>query len=118
LRIERGKQECGMPRVRYIEPGGREHVLELPVGSSVMRGAMDAGIDGIEAQCGGNCICATCHCYVQPPWLDILPAPSDDERLMLGNVAAERRPGSRLSCQLIVSPALHGLSVQFPERQS
>jgi 2Fe-2S ferredoxin len=107
-----------MPRVRYIEPGGRERTLELSAGSSLMRGAVDAGIDGIEAQCGGNCACATCHCYVQPPWLDKLPPPSEDERLMLSNVAAERRPNSRLSCQLIASEALDGLTVQFPDRQS
>jgi 2Fe-2S ferredoxin len=107
-----------MPRVRYIEPGGREHTLELNAGSSLMRAAVDAGIDGIEAQCGGNCACATCHCYVQPAWLDKLPPPSDDERLMLSNVAAERRSNSRLSCQLVATPALDGITVQFPERQS
>ena len=107
-----------MPRVTYIEPGGRAQTLELPAGTSVMRGAVDAGVDGIEAQCGGLCACATCHCYVQPPWLDKLPPPSDDESLMLSNVAAERRPNSRLSCQLIVEPALDGLTVRFPDRQS
>ncbi|MGA2023463.1 MAG: 2Fe-2S iron-sulfur cluster-binding protein [Steroidobacteraceae bacterium] len=107
-----------MPRVRYIEPSGREVTLELESGQSLMRGAVDAGVDGIEAQCGGHCICATCHCYVQPPWLDKLPAPSDDERLMLSNVAAKRLPESRLSCQLIASSALDGLTVRFPDRQS
>jgi ferredoxin, 2Fe-2S len=107
-----------MPRVTYIEPGGRVQTLELAAGTSVMRGAVDAGVDGIEAQCGGLCACATCHCYVQQPWLDKLPPPSDDERLMLSNVAAERRPNSRLSCQLMVEPALDGLTVRFPDRQS
>jgi 2Fe-2S ferredoxin len=107
-----------MPRVTYIEPGGRSQTLQLDAGTSVMRGAVDAAIDGIEAQCGGLCACATCHCYVQQPWLDKLPPPSDDESLMLSNVAAQRRPNSRLSCQLIVEPALDGLSVQFPDRQS
>jgi len=107
-----------MPRVRYIEPDGREVTLVLNAGESVMRGAMDAGLAGIEAQCGGNCICATCHCYVAPEWLDKLKPPSDDEQLMLGNVAAERRHDSRLSCQLVVEDALDGLTVRFPERQS
>jgi 2Fe-2S ferredoxin len=83
-----------------------------------MRGAMDAGLQGIEAQCGGNCACATCHCYVQPEWLDKLKPPSEDELVMLNNVAAERRPNSRLSCQLMVENALDGLTVQFPDRQS
>jgi 2Fe-2S ferredoxin len=107
-----------MPRITYIEPDGRSQTLQLAAGSSVMRGAVDAGIDGIEAQCGGLCACATCHCYVQQPWLDKLPPPSDDESLMLSNVAAQRRPNSRLSCQLMVEPALDGLTVQFPDRQS
>jgi 2Fe-2S ferredoxin len=107
-----------MPRVTYIEPDGRARTLVLAEGTSVMRGAMDAGLEGIEAQCGGNCSCATCHCYVQEPWLDKLKPPSDDERLMLSNVAAERRANSRLSCQLIVGPALDGLTVEFPDRQS
>jgi ferredoxin, 2Fe-2S len=107
-----------MPRVTYIEPGGRAQTLELAAGTSVMRGAVDAGVDGIEAQCGGLCACATCHCYVQQPWLDRLPPPSDDESVMLSNVAAERRPNSRLSCQLIVEPAVDGLTVRFPDRQS
>ena|ERR1700679_2964993 len=107
-----------MPRVVYIEPDGRSRELELKVGQSVMRGAMDAQLEGIEAQCGGQCACATCHCYVQAPWLDKLPAPLDDELFMLSNVAAERRPESRLSCQLVVTPALDGLTVRFPDRQS
>ena len=107
-----------MPRVTYIEPDGRAQTLQLETGSSVMRGAVDAGIEGIEAQCGGNLACATCHCYVQADWLDKPQPPSDDELVMLGNVAAERRPNSRLSCQLTVEPALDGLTVQIPDRQS
>jgi ferredoxin, 2Fe-2S len=107
-----------MARVTYIEPDGRAVTLEVDSGHSVMSAAMDAGLEGIEAQCGGNMICATCHCYVQEPWLEQLPAPSADEQLMLQNVAAERRQNSRLSCQLIVQPELDGLTVQFPERQS
>lgn len=107
-----------MPKVTFIEPGGRAVTLELTSGQTLMRAAMDAGLDGIEAQCGGNCSCATCHCYVQPPWLDKLKPPSDDERLMLLNVAAERLPNSRLCCQLVAEDALDGLTVQFPDRQS
>src|SRR5665213_1002051 len=107
-----------MPRIVYIEPDGREVALELATGQSLMRGAIEAGVDGIEAQCGGACACATCHCYVRPGWLDKLKPPSDDELLMLSNVAAERRPNSRLSCQLIVEAGLDGLTVQFPDRQS
>jgi len=107
-----------MPRITYIEPDGRAVTLEVKPGLSLMRAAMEAGLEGIEAQCGGNCSCATCHCYVQPEWLDKLKPPSDDERLMLTNVAAERRTNSRLSCQLIAEKSLDGLTVRFPDRQS
>jgi len=107
-----------MPSVRFIEPDGREITLQLAAGQTLMRAAMDAGLEGIEAQCGGNCACATCHCYVDPQWLDKLKPPSDDERMMLGNVAAELRPNSRLSCQLVAEDALDGLTVRFPDRQS
>ena len=107
-----------MPRITYIEPDGRAVTLALKTGQTLMRAAMDAGLTGIEAQCGGNCCCATCHCYVQPQWLDKLRPPSDDEQLMLVNVAAERRPNSRLSCQLVADDSLDGLTVQFPDRQS
>ncbi len=107
-----------MPRVTYIEPDGRAVTLEVANDASVMSAAMNAGLEGIEAQCGGNMSCATCHCYVQAPWLRKLPPPSTDERLMLKNVAAEMRDNSRLSCQLIVRPELDGLTVQLPERQS
>jgi ferredoxin, 2Fe-2S len=105
-------------RVICLEPDGREVTLEVPAGASVMSAAMAAGVEGIEAQCGGNMACATCHCYVQEPWPARLPPPSDDERLMLRNVAAELRANSRLSCQLTVQPELDGLTVQFPDRQS
>lgn len=107
-----------MPQVTYIEPDGRAVALEVATGASVMSAAMNAGLEGIEAQCGGNMICATCHCYVQDPWQQKLPPPSADEQLMLQNVAAELRDNSRLSCQLIMRPELDGLTVQFPERQS
>ncbi|HEY3808783.1 MAG TPA: 2Fe-2S iron-sulfur cluster-binding protein [Steroidobacteraceae bacterium] len=107
-----------MPRITYLEPGGRAVTLQLQNGQTLMRAAMDAELEGIEAQCGGNCSCATCHCYVQADWLDKLKPPSEDERLMLLNVAAERRPNSRLSCQLVAEDGLDGLTVQFPDRQS
>ncbi len=107
-----------MPRIQFIEPDGRSVTLDVDAGQSLMRAAVDAQLEGIEAQCGGLCACATCHCYVSAQWLDKLPPPSDDERHMLLNVAAERRPESRLSCQLIAGPELDGLTVRFPDRQS
>jgi 2Fe-2S ferredoxin len=107
-----------MAKVTYIQPDDTAVTVEVPAGTSLMRGAVDAGVDGIEAQCGGMCSCATCHCYVDPAWLARLPPPTDGEALMLANVAAERRPNSRLSCQINSEDTLDGIVVRFPERQS
>jgi 2Fe-2S ferredoxin len=107
-----------MPEVTYIQPDDTAVTLEVPAGTSLMRGAVDAAVEGIEAQCGGMCSCATCHCYVDPAWLGRLPPPSAGEMLMLTNVAAERRTNSRLSCQINSDASLDGIVVRFPERQS
>jgi 2Fe-2S ferredoxin len=106
-----------MPTITYIEPGGRAITLDADAGMTLMRAAMDAELEGIEAHCGGVCACATCHCYVLEG-LDKLRPPTEDERIMLSNVAGEQRPNSRLSCQLVVEPLLEGLTVAFPDRQS
>lgn len=106
-----------MPKVTYIEPAGSEVELDVPVGWSVMQAAMSNGIDGVEAECGGSCACATCHCYVDEARLADLPPPSEGELGMLANVAAERRPTSRLSCQLKAGPALEGLTLTLPDTQ-
>ena len=107
-----------MTRVTCIEPEGTSVSVDIPDGWSLMQGAMAQGVQGIEAQCGGACSCATCHCYVDPAWLPKLPVPGETEALMLTNVAAEQRPNSRLSCQIRIEPGLDGLVVAFPERQS
>lgn len=83
-----------------------------------MRGAIDHNVPGIEAECGGCLSCATCHVYVDERFASILPPASRDEDELLTGVAAERRPESRLSCQLEMSGALEGLVVRVPERQS
>jgi 2Fe-2S ferredoxin len=106
-----------MTRIVYIEPGGQRVELDVTDGWSVMQGAMTQGVDGVVAECGGSCACATCHCYVDEVWLARLPPPAENEQVMLGNVVAERRPNSRLSCQLQVRPELDGLTVAFPDRQ-
>jgi len=107
-----------MPKVTYIEYNGKEHPVEVPVGKSVMRGAVDNNIPGIDADCGGECACATCHVYVDPEWLDKtgLPVEGSQEASML-SFAATAEPNSRLSCQLKVSEALDGLIVRMPEGQ-
>jgi 2Fe-2S ferredoxin len=82
-----------------------------------METAIQNGVDGIVAECGGNCQCATCHVYVEETWLARLPKMQDDEDAMLGSTAAERKPNSRLSCQIRVTDALDGLVVHTPPTQ-
>jgi 2Fe-2S ferredoxin len=106
-----------MPKITYIEPSGNETVVDLPVGWTLMQGATTNGIDGIEAECGGSCACATCHCYVETLADRLLP-PSENETNMLANVTAERRPNSRLSCQIKATPDLEGMVVRLPATQS
>ena len=106
-----------MPKITYVEHGGTEHVVDVPVGLTVMEGARDNGIPGIEADCGGACACSTCHVYVDPAWTDKLPAKDAMEEDML-DFAYEPDPArSRLTCQLKVTAELDGLKVQMPEKQ-
>ncbi|MBI5786574.1 MAG: 2Fe-2S iron-sulfur cluster binding domain-containing protein [Rhodocyclales bacterium] len=106
-----------MPKITYIEPNGNESVVDVPEGWTLMQGATSNGIDGIEAECGGSCSCATCHCYVETH-ADKLAAASETEEAMLTNVAAERRPNSRLSCQIKAIAELDGMVVRLPAAQS
>jgi len=106
-----------MTQITFIEPSGNEVTLDIKDGWSLMQGATSGGVDGIVAECGGSCACATCHCYVDEARLAELPAPGDAELAMLENVAAERRPNSRLSCQLKAMPSLVGLRVALPDTQ-
>ncbi len=105
-----------MPKVTYIEPSGKAVELNAPDGWTAMQTATTNGVEGIEAECGGSCACATCHCYVEAG-LDRLAPPSATELAMLENVAAERRPNSRLSCQIKLAAGLEGLVLRFPETQ-
>ncbi|MEE8542625.1 MAG: 2Fe-2S iron-sulfur cluster-binding protein [Gammaproteobacteria bacterium] len=99
-----------MPTVVYVQPDGTREQIEVPVSYSVMEGATMNGVDGIEAECGGACSCATCHVYVDPAWTARLPAMEDLEDAMLDS-ANERRENSRLSCQIPVTEELEGLTV-------
>lgn len=105
-----------MPRVIYRQVNGAEHEISVNIGDSVMDGAVDNGIDGIVAQCGGACICATCHCYVDADWFERLRPPGQTEAEMLGYVL-EPRPTSRLACQIRMDDTLDGLIVDVPARQ-
>ncbi|TYB81158.1 2Fe-2S iron-sulfur cluster-binding protein [Maritimibacter fusiformis] len=106
-----------MAKITYIEHNGTEHVVDVPNGLTVMEGARDNGIPGIEADCGGACACSTCHVYVAEDWVDKLSPKEPMEEDML-DFAFEPDPvRSRLTCQLKVTDALDGLVVQMPEKQ-
>src|SRR5712692_1018493 len=104
-----------MPRVTYIDNGGKETTLDIAVGTSVMQAAVLHGLDGIVAECGGSCMCATCHVYVREDQLSKLPEMELGEDAMLDGTASPRRPNSRLSCQLVMTPPMDGLVVETPE---
>ena len=106
-----------MPKIAFIHHDGAREELDIDEGTSVMQGATAQGIEGIVAECGGNCMCATCHVYVEPSQLALLPAMSEDEDALLDGTASDREPNSRLSCQITVTEALDGLVVNLPERQ-
>lgn len=103
-----------MARITFVENDGTERCVDVASGLSLMRGAIEAGVNGIDAICGGQCACATCHCYVDDAWVDRLPPMRDIEDEMLDETAAERRRQSRLSCQITVTPELDGLRVLIP----
>ena len=103
--------------VHLVESNGTRHTLAASVAQSLMRAAVAAGLDGIKADCGGTMTCATCHVYVDEAWADRLPVPSFDENSMLDMTAAERRPNSRLSCQIVLDPELAGLTAEIPDTQ-
>ena len=100
-----------------IEPDGRRHELRGRAGQSLMRAAVEAGIDGIKADCGGLMSCATCHVIVDAAWAARLAPPSSDENAMLEMTAAPRQPTSRLSCQIVLALELDGLTAALPQTQ-
>lgn len=107
-----------MPKVIYRQPDGREDSVDVPLGWSLMEAAIHNDIAGIVAECGGGCACATCHVYVDENANTGLPAIGDMEGDMLECTAAERRDGSRLSCQLRMTAELDGLVVNIPDCQT
>lgn len=107
-----------MPKATYVRPNGEHDIYEVQVGTSVMQAAVANGVEEVVAECGGNLMCATCHVYVDPEHLGKLPPVSDDEDELLECVAGERRPNSRLSCQLVMTDDLDGLVVHLPEEQA
>ncbi|WP_347058383.1 2Fe-2S iron-sulfur cluster-binding protein [Blastococcus sp. HT6-30] len=106
-----------MPKVVYVESAGREHTVDATVGESVMAAAVKNGVPGIIAECGGNASCGTCHVWVRDEFLSAVGEPNDLEEDLLEMAVSERRDGSRLSCQVPVSPELDGLVVDVPSQQ-
>jgi len=107
-----------MITVTLVSPApGAERTVQAQPGQSLMQAAIAANAPGIEGDCGGLLTCATCHVYVREPWLQQLPPMVADEDNMLDFAAAERRPNSRLSCQIALSPELSGLVVDLPASQ-
>lgn len=106
-----------MPKVVYKGLDGQEHKVDADSGQSVMEAAVQNDVPGIVGQCGGSLACASCHVYVQRPWTEKTGAPSDMEDEMLEGALAERRPESRLSCQLIMCDEFDGLTVEVAPEQ-
>jgi 2Fe-2S ferredoxin len=106
-----------MAKITYVEHGGKEHVVDVAPGLTVMEGARDNGIPGIEADCGGACACSTCHVYIDPAWVDRLPKKESMEEDMLDFAWNPDPATSRLTCQIKVTAAMEGLRVQMPEKQ-
>ena len=106
-----------MSKITYIESSGKSHTVDVKNGLTVMEGAIQNDIPGIDADCGGSMACATCHVYVEETWLDKIPKKEDGEDDML-DMAFEPNKFSRLSCQIIVSDELEGLVVNVPAKQS
>ncbi|WP_409020592.1 2Fe-2S iron-sulfur cluster-binding protein [Brevundimonas vesicularis] len=105
-----------MPKITYVSPDGTQHLVETPVGASLMEGAVRNNIPGIDADCGGACACATCHVYVDLDWAEKTGQASAMEASML-DFAVDADQRSRLSCQIKITDDLEGLIVHLPVSQ-
>ena len=106
-----------MAKITYIEHTGKSHTINVENGLTVMEGAVQNDIPGIDADCGGGMACATCHVYVEDSWLNKLPKPEEAEQDMIDR-AYKPNKNSRLSCQIVVSDKIDGLTVTTPEKQT
>ena len=106
-----------MAKIKYIEHNGKQHEIDVANGLSVMEGAVENDIPGIDADCGGGMACATCHVYVKEDWFNKLPKKEEGEEDML-DMAFEPKTNSRLSCQIVVSDEIDGLEVNIPSKQA
>ena len=106
-----------MPKITYIEHNDNSKTIEVENGLTVMEGAIQNNIPGIDADCGGSMACATCHVYVEESWLNKLSKAEDSEQDMI-DMAYKPEKNSRLSCQIVVSEEIDGLVVSTPEKQT
>jgi 2Fe-2S ferredoxin len=105
-----------MPTITLIEFNGQRHTIEAETGKSLMLNAVEQSVPGIDADCGGACACGTCHCYVEADWRGVAGDTDIMEESMLG-MRPDRDTGSRLSCQIDVTPDMDGMVVRLPEFQ-
>jgi ferredoxin, 2Fe-2S len=106
-----------MPIVNYVSPSGISRKVDAPSGMSVMQAALNHRVDGILGECGGNCMCATCHVYVDPDFLSRIPPAKENEKFMLSIAAEGPQANSRLSCQIKMTKELDGIIVRLPGKQ-
>ena len=106
-----------MPKITYLDQKGNSKTIDVDNGLTIMEGAVQNNIPGIDADCGGSMACATCHVYVEDSWFSKLPKAEDAENDMI-DMAHKPKKNSRLSCQIIVSEELDGLIVTTPEKQT
>ncbi|MDP9430834.1 MAG: 2Fe-2S iron-sulfur cluster-binding protein [Actinomycetota bacterium] len=106
-----------MPKVTYVDLDGQERTVDAVVGESVMTTAVKNGVPGIVGECGGNASCATCHVWVRDEYLSLVGEPNETEDDLLEMGVSDRRAGSRLSCQIAMSPELDGLTVDVAPQE-
>jgi len=107
-----------MPKITFIDADGTRHEVDGKNGISLMEIAIANNIDGVEAECGGSCMCATCHCFIEEEFTASVPAMESDEDEMLGFTAVDRKTSSRLSCQIKMTDDLNGIEVHLPSEQN
>jgi len=106
-----------MPNVTYVSPSGISRKIDVPLGMSVMQAALNHKVEGILGECGGNCMCSTCHVYVDASFLSRIPPAVDNEKFMLSIAAEGPATNSRLSCQIKMTAELDGIIVRIPGKQ-
>lgn len=105
-----------MPNITFKSHDGQSREVYAEIGNSLMETAVDNGVVGVVADCGGACSCATCHVYLEPAWISQLPGPDDSEQELL-EFAIGRKNNSRLSCQIEITEEMEGMQVHTPESQ-